>query len=65
MAGQGEIMATVETLLTTEEFHLLPDDGQPLELVRGRVVVMNMPGFRHGEICWNAASRRHQPRGLS
>jgi len=46
-------MATVETLLTVEEFWMLPDEGQPLELVRGRVVAMNQPGFRHGEICGN------------
>ena len=44
-------MATVDTLLTAKEFWLLPDDGQLTELVRGRIVTMNMPGFRHGEIC--------------
>jgi Uma2 family endonuclease len=45
-------MATVaENLLTAEEYARLPDDGQPTELVRGRVVVLNMPTTRHGEIC--------------
>src|ERR1700758_5137292 len=44
-------MATVETLLTAEEYRLLPDNGQPTELVRGRIVPLNMPYPRHGEIC--------------
>lgn len=48
-------MATVATLLTAEEFWMLPDDGQISELVRGRIVTMNMPGFRHGEICVNVS----------
>lgn len=46
-------MATVDTLLTAREFWMLPDDGQLTELVRGRIVTLNMPGFRHGEICGN------------
>lgn len=44
-------MATVDTLLTAEEFGMLPDDGQLCELVRGRIVPLNMPYPRHGEIC--------------
>jgi len=45
-------MATVaEKLLTAEEFARLPDNGQPMELVRGRIVLLNMPRPRHGEIC--------------
>jgi Uma2 family endonuclease len=40
-----------EKLLTAEEYGDLPDDGQPTELVRGRIVPMNMPKPRHGEIC--------------
>ncbi len=45
-------MATVtETLLTAEEFRQLPDDGVPKELVRGKVVPMNLPAPRHGQIC--------------
>jgi Uma2 family endonuclease len=43
--------ATATPLLTAEEYRLLPDNGQPTELVRGRVVPMNMPTPRHGEIC--------------
>ena len=31
----------------------LPDDGQRRELRRGVVVVLNLPGFRHGEVCGN------------
>jgi len=46
-------MATVETLLTAEEYAELPDGGHPSELVRGRVIEMNMPFPRHGEICSN------------
>jgi Uma2 family endonuclease len=45
-------MSTVTTpLLTAEEYGMLPDDGTATELVRGRVVTMNMPYPRHGEIC--------------
>jgi Uma2 family endonuclease len=45
-------MTTIaERLLTAEEYYLLPDNGQPTELVRGRIVPLNMPYPRHGEIC--------------
>ena len=60
-------MASVDALLTAEEFRLLPDGGQLSELVRGKNVVMNMPGFRHGEICGNIVGilREHvRPRKL-
>jgi Uma2 family endonuclease len=43
-------MATVETLLTAEEFMRL-DDGQLSELVRGRVVPLNVPYPQHGKVC--------------
>ena len=48
-------MATVatETLLTAEEFRRLPDNGKRKELIRGRVVYMNVPAPRHGYICAN------------
>src|SRR5436190_3442347 len=46
-------VATPPKLLTAEEYRLLPDDGQRKELRRGVVVVMNLPGFRHGEVCGN------------
>lgn len=45
--------AIVPKLLTAEEYFALPDDGQRTELVRGVIVPMNMPGFRHGEVCGN------------
>jgi Uma2 family endonuclease len=44
-------MATVETLLTAEEYRLLPDNGHPTELVRGRIVNLNIPTPRHGYHC--------------
>ncbi len=40
-----------ETLLTADEYLALSDNGQPTELVRGRIVPMNMPAPRHGQIC--------------
>jgi Uma2 family endonuclease len=43
--------AATATLLTAEEFRRLPDDGRPKELKRGRVILMNLPGPRHGQIC--------------
>jgi Uma2 family endonuclease len=43
-------------LLTAEEYAKLPDTGVPTELVRGRVIEMNLPAPRHGEICWKVAS---------
>ncbi|MBI1915190.1 MAG: Uma2 family endonuclease [Planctomycetes bacterium] len=45
--------APTEKLLTAEEYRLLPDDGRPTELIRGRVVEMNMPAPRHGYFCAN------------
>jgi Uma2 family endonuclease len=44
-------MATVEALLTAEEYLLLPDDGQPSELVRGKVVPLAISTPRHGYYC--------------
>jgi len=47
-------MATVqEKLLTIEEYARLPDDGRPKELVRGRIVELNQPKARHGQVCVN------------
>ena len=42
-----------EKLITAAEFALLDDNGQLSELVRGRIVEMNMPAPRHGYICGN------------
>ncbi len=44
-------IATAEKLMTAEEFLQLPDDGVPKELVRGRVITLNVPTPRHGQIC--------------
>jgi Uma2 family endonuclease len=44
-------VAVEKELMTTEEFLRLPSDGRPKELVRGRVVYMNVPAPRHGQIC--------------
>ena len=46
-------VATAQKLLTAEEYSLLPDDGTPTELVRGKITPVNMPRPRHGEICAN------------
>jgi Uma2 family endonuclease len=44
--------ATATKLLTAEEFFQRPDpsDGSREELIRGEVVTMPAPGFRHGEV---------------
>ncbi|HEY7158968.1 MAG TPA: Uma2 family endonuclease [Gemmataceae bacterium] len=44
-------MALGETLLTAEEYLLLPDQDLPNELVRGRIVPLDIPFPRHGQIC--------------
>ena len=44
-------MATVDTLLTAEQYAVLPDIGRPTELVRGRIVEMNPPTPWHGYVC--------------
>jgi Uma2 family endonuclease len=44
---------TLTGLVTAQDYARLPDDGQKSELVRGRIVTMNMPTPRHGEICVN------------
>jgi Uma2 family endonuclease len=44
-------MATVDTLVTAEQYALLPDVGRPSELVRGRIVEMNPPTRWHGYVC--------------
>lgn len=49
------LMATF-ALLTAEEYLRLPENGCPTELVRGRIVPMNVPNFRHGKICARLAS---------
>jgi Uma2 family endonuclease len=43
-------MATTESLLTAEDFQRMPHPGYPTELVRGRIIEMTPPGFRHGRV---------------
>src|SRR5262249_2503592 len=51
-------MSTVaETLMTAEQFRLLPDDGRRLELVKGKVVEMTVPAPRHGFVCGRVVYR--------
>jgi Uma2 family endonuclease len=45
-------MTTVpQFLLTAEEFGRRPDPGYPEELVRGRIVTIQPPNRRHGQVC--------------
>lgn len=43
--------ATPTKLLTAEEYLVLEGFDYPTELVRGEVVEMNQPNFRHGTTC--------------
>lgn len=44
-------MSVSGSLLTIEEYLLLPDDGLPNELVRGKIISSEIPFPRYGEIC--------------
>lgn len=44
-------MSIASTLLTAADFARIPDPGHPQELLRGVVVDMPPPKFRHGKIC--------------
>jgi len=44
-------MATVQSLLTAEQYATLPELEGHHELVRGEIVYLNMPSFRHGKVC--------------
>ena len=48
-------MATIAAPLTLEEFAAMPDPGAPMELVRGKLVMMNVPAARHGVVCFRTA----------
>lgn len=50
---------TGDILLTAEEFAALPDD-QRSELVKGRVVKVPPPGFLHGQVQVEIASRMRE-----
>lgn len=53
-------VAASEKLLTAEEYLRLEDPGYPTELVRGRIVRLNMPYSRHGYYCVNIAATLSQ-----
>src|SRR5262245_45696036 len=44
-------VATDDKLLTADELWALPESTRPMELVRGRIEYMNVPGARHGQLC--------------
>lgn len=44
-------MATIDALITAEEFFAIPGGDQPKELVKGRVVLMTPPDQPHGLVC--------------
>jgi Uma2 family endonuclease len=50
------VTATSPHRLSAAEYAKLPDRGMPTELVRGRIIEMNVPAPRHGEICANITS---------
>ena len=57
-------MSTVGTLVTAEEFGRLESD-QLCELVRGRLVEINLPYPRHGQVCIQIAKlTAHHPIGI-
>jgi Uma2 family endonuclease len=45
-----------ERLLTAEDLYGLPDDDQDYELVEGRLVVSEPPGWTHGDIAASIAA---------
>jgi Uma2 family endonuclease len=46
-------MATVDALMKIDEYSRLHDGERRTELVRGKVVEMNPPKPRHGQVCSN------------
>ena|SRR5579863_1224339 len=48
-------MSTTLDLLTAEQYLKLPDTDRPTELVRGKVVTMNVPAQLHGYVCSTVA----------
>jgi Uma2 family endonuclease len=51
-----QLMATATSLVTAVEFSAIPDPGHPQELVRGVIVEMSPPHFKHGKVCSRVAS---------
>jgi Uma2 family endonuclease len=50
---------TTERLITIEEFAKLPGNNRQQELVKGKVVEMNLPRPKHGFICTEIAAILH------
>ena len=44
-------VTTDERLLTADEFWALPESDRPMELFRGRIEYLDIPGPRHGQLC--------------
>lgn len=44
-------MPVAEALMTIEDYLAVPDDGRMYELIRGRMIPVNMPKPRHGQVC--------------
>ncbi len=44
-------VASEVEFMSAEEFGSLPTAVRPMELVRGRIQKMNVPGPRHGQLC--------------
>jgi Uma2 family endonuclease len=49
-------MATVEALMTAEEFGRMSDNGLRTELVRGRIIEVPPTNFLHGYLCVEISS---------
>lgn len=47
------MIATLQKLLTVDEYSRLPDDGRKTELVRGRIVEVPPTYPYHGYVCGN------------
>jgi Uma2 family endonuclease len=44
-----------QQLVTADEFLRLHGDEKGIELVKGQIVRLPIPGFRHGKVCYKAA----------
>jgi len=53
-------MSTATQPITIEEYAQLPALERPTELVRGRIVDMNVPKPKHGYVCINIAAELRQ-----
>ena len=49
-------MSIASSLISAAEFAAMPDPGHPQELVRGVIIDMPPPKFRHGKVCRRIAT---------